>query len=734
MTLNAVLSTWLVTLQHGRACEILLKHARAEIDNEYVPGVSKSDLGACLTHAPEAFDNPHQVDHPLTKKQEAELRRNRHAFTSGEDNLILRGVNLYGEKEWCLVSDRFLPDRVVNSISQRYNKLCFMIYRANGIAIDEKGKLPPIPTFPKGAIYDMTKVAQIRPTRAPTTMNVHRWSLEEDVAILKAVPVMGNAWAEICTKLMPHRDRGHIRKRFQVLQRRIPKGVTKMNMKYLLKRLAPMPMARAPPTKRLRSSYKKKAPAAKKKASTKTSKLLPATAPITARASAAGKAPPARSASTGPASAPVVRRVPQSPAKIFEQAAARLRPPMSPIKSTPGARPSSPVKRDFSTLAAAAASVEAVDAGGEASPETRVMASVLGDFSRHHEESTRMGVEKILGNDDLSNASGLERLIEAGTAESNFMPDQRYRVAEVQSPPKPSEQLPAYHVDNGEASGLSVINGDPDDTEEAAQGTHHGEQRKSILSSIMEKTKENELKRKSSTAFPPSTPQKHGFSSSQKMEASPIQADIQPIQEECYPSSIPTSMFSSMGTPARGEGMGMLGAAAAEAGKGDLSLHPGFFEYFMNDKSGTSAAPTTPGRPANTTNAMSSTSKSTGMTMSPIKVGNMTHDEAPLTQFGTLAGQVAGLGDGFGHSLLMGASDFDAAAALKDLSNSAPNTPSKLLRPRGHESLAQGAVPYSQDYTNDEAKEAGEEQASRKKPRTSLFGRVKAKVDGRKSG
>ena len=127
------------------------------------------------------------------------------------------------EKEWCLVSDRFLPDRVVNSISQRYNKLCYLIYRANGIEIDDKGKLPTIPTMPKGTVYDMSKLAMVTPARAPTTMNVHRWTLEEDIAVLKATPIMGNSWAEIATRLMPHRDRGHIRKRFQVLQRRIPK-------------------------------------------------------------------------------------------------------------------------------------------------------------------------------------------------------------------------------------------------------------------------------------------------------------------------------------------------------------------------------------------------------------------------------------------------------------------------------------------------------------------------------
>jgi len=211
-----------------------LQHSRADIDINCLPDDS-SDLGQCLTHAPEAFVDPDKVDRPLTCEQTAELRKNRHCYTAGEDNLILRGVNLYGEKEWCLVSDRFLPDRVVNSISQRYNKLCFLIYRANGIKIDEQGKLVPIPTFSKGSSYDVLRSVNIRPARSPTTMNVHRWTLEEDVAILRAVPVMGKSWTHICSKLMPHRDRGHIRKRYQVLQRRIPKGVTQISMKYLLR-------------------------------------------------------------------------------------------------------------------------------------------------------------------------------------------------------------------------------------------------------------------------------------------------------------------------------------------------------------------------------------------------------------------------------------------------------------------------------------------------------------------
>ncbi|KAL7537491.1 hypothetical protein ACHAXR_008691, partial [Thalassiosira sp. AJA248-18] len=744
----------LLIYQHGKACEILLKHARAEIDPECVPG-GISDLGKCLTHAPEAYDEPLKVGHPLTKKQEAELRRNRHTFTAGEDNLILRGVNLYGEKEWCLVSDRFLPDRVVNSISQRYNKLCFMIYRANGIHIDDKGKLPPIPTFAKGAMYDVAKVNQIRSTRAPTTMNVHRWTLEEDIAILKAVPVMGNAWAEICTKLMPHRDRGHIRKRFQVLQRRIPKGVTKMNSKYLLKRppvqavKSPKPPKRARPP---RSPAKKRGPT-KKKASAKASKqILPAAAK-----------------SMVPAAQPVAPP-PASPARIFEQAARVLRqPPISPIKSAPE-RPSlsprlattshgsSPSKvRPFSNhgsraLAAAIQSeVERQNAGDtEPSPETRVVASVLGGFSqssrldfpppsREQEENTQMGVEKILGNDDdWSQASGMQRLIEAGTAESNFMHEHHHHVGEgavpPQSPTKMSE-LPMYQVHGGEASGLSVINGDHHHADEATQGqsssSHHGGPRKSILSSVMEKTKENELKRKSSTAFP-STPQKVGFRSYMDSSASPSQENVLPAQEAGYPSSIPTSAMSfNLGTPAKEEGLGMGGVSAA-AEKGELSMNHDLFEYFMSEKSRTTAV-STPGR----TGANINSPSKTGMMMSPIKIGNL-GPSTPLSQFGALVGGIsAPLGDGGCNSLLMGASDFDAVAALKDLSNSAPNTPSKLIRPRDETRDQEEAAlpPYNQD---DAADEGGEEEKqvrnSRKKPRTSFFGQVKAKVEERKTG
>jgi len=740
---------------HGKACEVLLKHAKAEIDTDYLPG-GRPDLGACLTHAPEAFEEPDKVGRPLTKKQEAELRRNRHTFTAGEDNLILRGVNLYGEKEWCLVSDRFLPDRVVNSISQRYNKLCFLIYRANGIQIDNKGKLPPIPSFPKGASYDMARAAHIRPARAPTTMNVHRWTLEEDIAILKAVPIMGNLWAEICTRLMPHRDRGHIRKRFQVLQRRIPKGITRMNARYLQYRPA-APPARPPPrsprkARSPRSPAKKRVAKKKHIAKAIAMELPPPASPAkkiqrAAEASAAATPPisPARifqsRQSFQEAGSPAnifQESSPQedaSPARIFERAArVHNRPPMSPIKSAPpqsphkvAPKPQSPPKsviRPFANIRGVLALSQAFEAveggsaerGSEPSPETRVVASVLGGFSQNSrldfqlgkdlEEDSQMGVEKILGNDEWSQASGMQRLIEAGAAESNFVRDRQHYDDE------PSQsglsELPAYRVHDGEASGLSVINNAGE-----SRGRSQPGERKSILSSVMEKTNENMArKRKNSSAFP-STPKKH---------ISPSKEHVLPAQEG-YPPSIPTSAISfNLGTPGKGEGMASLGTA-----KGELTMNHDFFEYFMSDKSRQTS---TPGRAGTT---MSSPAKTAAMMMTPIKLGNMA-PATPLSQFDTTLGTISGPLDGE-NSLFMHASDFDAVAALKDLSNSAPTTPPKLLRPRGGSS--QEPVPYHRNDAGETAAGEGGDRAasrSRKKPKTSLFGQVKAKVGERKTG
>jgi hypothetical protein len=68
---------------------------------------------------------------------------------------------------------------------------------------------------------DIDAAKALKKVFPPAILNVHRWSLDEDLILLKAVPVFGPMWAEIRVRLLPHRDRGHIRKRYQVLERRI---------------------------------------------------------------------------------------------------------------------------------------------------------------------------------------------------------------------------------------------------------------------------------------------------------------------------------------------------------------------------------------------------------------------------------------------------------------------------------------------------------------------------------
>jgi hypothetical protein len=129
--------------------------------------------------------------------------------------------NLYGEKQWVLIADRYLPDRSVNIISQRYSKICLLLYKAQGVRIDEQGNLDTPPRFEKVEQLDEDAISKLKQVPPPAILNVHRWSIEEDVTLLKAVPLLGHMWAELSTRLVPHRDRGHLRKRYQVLERRV---------------------------------------------------------------------------------------------------------------------------------------------------------------------------------------------------------------------------------------------------------------------------------------------------------------------------------------------------------------------------------------------------------------------------------------------------------------------------------------------------------------------------------
>ena len=210
---------------HTDSCRMILRQAAANIDESYLSGVLP--LTDNFSDAKEIFSADFEL--PLTEELEAHIRRTKSIFTSGEDNLVLRGVNLYGEKQWILIADRYLPDRSVNSISQRYSKLCLLLYKAHGIDIDQKGNLQKPPKLESVDDIDEEKVKalKLKTVEPPAILNVHRWSLEEDLTLLKAVPLMGHMWAELGARLMPHRDRGHLRKRYQVLERRVKATVAR---------------------------------------------------------------------------------------------------------------------------------------------------------------------------------------------------------------------------------------------------------------------------------------------------------------------------------------------------------------------------------------------------------------------------------------------------------------------------------------------------------------------------
>ncbi|KAL3794957.1 hypothetical protein HJC23_004334 [Cyclotella cryptica] len=653
------------TVKRANCCSNTRSRSRCKLS----PG--SVDLGDLLTHAPEAFAEPEKVNRPLTKTQRLELRKNKNQFTAGEDNLILRGVNLYGEKEWVLVSDRFLPDRPVNNISQRYHRLCFLIYKSNGIYIDDEGKLAPLPSFKKGCVVSeeddaaertMEAVSKIKPPAPPTTMNVHRWTMEEDIAILKAVPMMGNQWAEICNHIIPI----EIERPAEIeLAREVTKYAKTMTTK-----------TQKPP-----SSQKNVVP---KKANSTVSKTQPKTT------------------STGVRSTHPIKIIPNPPksSKIVESSseekgaialAPRASPPTSdlpksfaPFSDKPTSEFEVNIDEDHEKAAALLHKLS--------TPQRNFPKQELKPLSQDHDstkdleyifhchelsnacETTRMGLEKILA-DEWSQASGMQRLLEAGFAESNINPVDGSKP--FHSPIK-SSHLPEMEMDHLGASRLSMLH--------EFNAT---------------KTKENASKRSNAEALPERPV---------KVSGSPVKVDLDayvsssPSQENIFsePLSHPASALSydhGTLTPGRIGSPGKFDTPTREGGKSQLCDEA--FQYFMSD--GTPIKSTTPSK----------------LRMLP--------PNTPLNHFGFSFsnGGLSGPVDGGNNSLLMAGDDFDAVSALQDLSNSAPPTPSKLLLPITEGT--RGVLPYSRTGCNvvEATVDKGKEPP---KPKTSFLSRVKAKV------
>jgi len=176
---------------------------------------------------------PHHVTSSLTHSLT-------HTFASYTLSIL---QNLYGEKEWVLISDRFLPDRSAGgAVSHRYLKVCLLIYRGHGVHIDKNGHFDP-PRELLNGIKDLDEEEidsyQLNTVRRPLVMGLHRWTIEEDIMLLKTVPLMGRMYAEIGKRFIPYRDRGALRKRYQTLERRV-RGVMKRDKKFFAETSTPL--------------------------------------------------------------------------------------------------------------------------------------------------------------------------------------------------------------------------------------------------------------------------------------------------------------------------------------------------------------------------------------------------------------------------------------------------------------------------------------------------------------
>jgi hypothetical protein len=336
--------------------------------------------------------------------------------------------NLYGEKEWVFISDRFLPDRTVSTIAQRYWRLCLLIYKGHSIDIDEKGTLQERST-PNGVedLDEKAIKAALKPVQKPGVYGLYRWSMEEDLLLLKAVPLMGRMFSEIGKRFIPYRNRGALRKRYQVLERRV-KGAMKRDKKSVVE------------TRKRTNSLSKPKPYTPQSQSAPATMYLkhPASAPSTA----------AQSYQPGYYSRPVMTNnntVPPSYAAVHTPSAG-----YPPLPGAPPLPAAIPPKNGNESYCALRGVIE-----GEISQ--------LSNF-----DSTN----KMIENDSVKRPQG--------PGQSNPPP---YPQTPQNCAPAPSQFLPSMDYNNDSLSGLSVLAG--------AESNAAPTERKmggNIMKSVMERT------------------------------------------------------------------------------------------------------------------------------------------------------------------------------------------------------------------------------------------------------
>jgi hypothetical protein len=518
-----------------------LRKAGANLDDACIPGIRDLSLNFCdpMEYLGEDFVMP------CHEEQQLFLRRNRNLFSSGEDNLVLRGVNLYGEKQWILIADRYLPDRSVNIISQRYSKLCVMLYKAHGIDIDPKGNLIQPPKLESVDDIDETKVTKLglSTVEPPAILNVHRWSLEEDLTLLKAVPLMGHMWAELGARLIPHRDRGHLRKRYQVLERRVKATVTRSTKMEIPKNRNPTPVRKTP-------------------VPVKPALLLKTSKPFSVSVK-----PPALAVAKKQA---LVKAASSKPPMSIEKAAASLaflRPPR-PVVPVPVAVSAADTAKPSAVVAKAAAAAAQIVAShpGASIPASKLLPKgpakrtlVKGPESHLCADASesRTAFEQLVEgtSEEWSQMSRMKKMLESD-AESHLVlvADAISQMAKTPTNPD-AIKLPQMHLDTNSLSGLSVLQ--PDASKPAASLPKGPNSGISIMASVMERTSKsnesssnnNSNKESDSKMLAPSnkeTPKKFSMESPRKRMPSRSAAPSTPT---LTPKGGKSNFFSMGGTP-----------------------------------------------------------------------------------------------------------------------------------------------------------------------------------------
>jgi hypothetical protein len=529
---------------HADACRMVLRKAGANLDDACIPATRDLSLNFCdpMEYLGEDFEVP------CNEEQQLFLRRNRNLFSSGEDNLVLRGVNLYGEKQWILIADRYLPDRSVNIISQRYSKLCVMLYKAHGIDIDPKGNLIQPPKLESVDDIDEVKVTKLglSTVEPPAILNVHRWSLEEDLTLLKAVPLMGHMWAELGARLIPHRDRGHLRKRYQVLERRVKATVTRSTKMEI-------PSSKS---SRTHAIPVRKTPAPVKLA-LKTNKPL----------FSVSVKPPAFAVKK---QAPLKTTTASKPPMSIEKAAASLaflRPPRPVVPVSAPATDSAKPSSALAAKVAAAAAQTVASHPGASIPATKplpkgpakraTLALVKGPEShlRTDLSETRTAFEQLVEgtSEEWSQMSRMKKMLE-NDAESHLVlvADAISQMAKTPNTNPDAIKLPQMHLDNNSLSGLSVLQ--PSYTTKPAASLPKGPGI-SIMASVMERTSKsnesnsNNSKESDSKMLAPTKKEtQKEFSMESPRKRMPSRSAV-PSTPTLTPKGGKSNFFSMAGTP-----------------------------------------------------------------------------------------------------------------------------------------------------------------------------------------